>query len=240
MDKRFNNFGRIPSKKVWWIDERHFTSDKGTRNGKQKALDYAHAYLLNDKDIIEFDSEMEWKRFEYLHALEKNGDIRELKIHQNFLLLPKFDDHDELMYEADFYYYDNTTQKYVVEDVKGLLEDTFRVKWKLFDYIYKKKDLKLVCIKCSGKNFLTSEAWSVVVENKKPTKQKEKLRAENKAMKEKLKAIEKINAVVERETKRLNELQAKQESGAKLTKAERDRLELLLSKYCKPQKIDVN
>ena len=41
-----------------------------------------------------------------------------------------------------------------------------------------KKDLKLVCIKCSGKNFLTSESWSVVVENKKPTKQKEKLRAE--------------------------------------------------------------
>ena len=60
------------------------------------------------------------------------------------------------------------------------------------------------------------------------------------AMKEKLKAIEKINAVVEREQKRLGQLQAKQESGAKLTKAERDRLELLLSKYCKPQKIIVN
>ena len=50
MDKRFN-FIHSNAKKVWYLNGQKFESDKGTNNGKQKAIAYAREHLLDEKDI---------------------------------------------------------------------------------------------------------------------------------------------------------------------------------------------
>ena len=235
MDKRYNFYGHSNSKKVWYIDGVSFQSDKDTNNGKQKAIDYARLNMLDDKDIKKFDSEMEYKRFLYLKAREGRGEIQLLKDHYNFLLLPAFRsasgiEHEELLYEADFYYYDNIKKRYVVEDVKGNLEDVFRVKWKLFDKIYYPKGLGIVCVRTrGGRNLdpLLDSSWYEFSEKQVSTKRVDKMREENKKLKAEAHSREIAERKATREKLRLAELRAK----VKLTKREQARLEELVERY---------
>lgn len=235
MDKRFNFFGHSNSKKVWWINGEKFMSDSGTNNGKQKAIAYARTHMLDDKDIKKFDSEMEFKRFLFLKHKLDCGEISDLKDHFNFQLLPLFENangviHEELLYEADFYYFDKIQNKYVVEDVKGLLEDVFRVKWKLFDRIYAKHGLCITCIRMrSGRNInpLDESSWYSFSEMQKSTKRVNKIREENKELKRQIKEREIKERKEVKEKLRLAELLKK----TKLTKAENARLIQLQQKY---------
>ena len=123
MDKRFN-FIHSNARKIWYINGQKFESDKGSNNGKQKAIAYAREHLLDEKDIKKFDSLMEFNRYLYLKSREEKGEISYLKDHFVFPLLKAFKnadgvEHDELLYEADFYYYDKVLKKFIVEDVKG-------------------------------------------------------------------------------------------------------------------------
>lgn len=239
MDRRFN-FVHNYAKKVWWIDNQKFLSDKGTNNGKQKAIAYAREHMLDDKSILKFDSEMEFKRFLYLHARADRGEITELKDHFNFQLLPAFINangifHEELVYEADFYYFDVLMNKYVVEDVKGNLEDVFRVKWKLFDRIYEKKGLSIACIRMrNGKHYnpISPDSWYEFSENRKSTKRTDKMKAELQELRTKEKERQMAEKKILKEKERLEKLKIK----TKLTKIERKRLEELLEKY-EPQKV---
>lgn len=237
MDRRFNYLGHSNARKVWYLNGMKFESDKNTNNGKQKAVAYARANMLDEKAILTFDSEMEFKRFLFLKQKELKGEITELKDHFNFQLLPPFEnlngmEHEELLYEADFFYYDNVNLKYVVEDVKGNIEDTFRVKWKLFDRIYMKRGLALTCIRLkSGRNvdYLKSENWDTIEENQKPQKRNLKMREELKALKQEKAQREKAEALEARERSRLAILEGKE----KLTTTEKKRLEYLREKYAK-------
>lgn len=237
MDRRFNYLGHSNARKVWYLNGMKFESDKNTNNGKQKAVAYARANMLDEKAILTFDSEMEFKRFLFLKQKELKGEITELKDHFNFQLLPPFEnlngmEHEELLYEADFFYYDNVNLKYVVEDVKGNIEDTFRVKWKLFDRIYMKRGLALTCIRLkSGRNvdYLKSENWDTIEENQKPQKRNLKMREELKALKQEKAQREKAEALEARERSRLATLEGKE----KLTTTEKKRLEYLREKYAK-------
>ena len=235
LDRRFNFYGHSNAKKIWYIDGISFESDKGTNNGKQKAVAYAREQMLDDKDIKKFDSEMEFKRYLFLKAREDKGEIQLLKDHYNFQLLPAFTsvagiEHEELLYEADFYYYDNVRKRYVVEDVKGNLEDVFRVKWKLFDKIYYAKNLAIVCVRIRsgrGIDYLDANSWYEFSEKQTSNKRIAKIREENIRLKAEAKAREIAERKATKEKMRLAELKVK----PKLTKRERERLEELMKKY---------
>lgn len=237
MDRRYNFWGHSQGRKVWFLNGNKFQSDEGMKNGKQKAIAYARTHMLDEKDIKEFDSEMEFKRFLFLKKKLDNGEIRELKDHFNFQLLPAYVSangvpHEELLYEADFFYYDVVGGRYVVEDVKGFMEDVFRVKWKLFDFKFLSKGLAIACVQLrSGREIdpLLESSWINISETpiKKSTKRIDKLREENKLMKQEKAEREKKQRKENRERLRLAELKAK----PKLTKREHERLVELSSKY---------
>lgn len=92
-------------------------------------------------DGIIFDSIKEKNRYMILKLYEKSGVIKELELQKSFELLPKFTINGKniraIKYVCDFYYYDNNRKRYVVEDVKGMRTDVYKLKKKLFEYKYK-------------------------------------------------------------------------------------------------------
>ena len=89
---------------------------------------------------IKFDSKREAERYCELKLLEKAKEIRNLELQPRFLLQDKFVDkqgnkHRKIEYVADFFYIDKDDKK-IVEDVKGVLTDVYKLKKKLFLKIY--------------------------------------------------------------------------------------------------------
>ena len=97
-------------------------------------------------DGIKFDSIKEKNRYIELKILERAGLIKDIELQKEFILQPSFKKNGKtyrkITYKADFYYYDNHLKIYVVEDVKGMKTEVYKLKKKLFEYIY--KDLELV------------------------------------------------------------------------------------------------
>lgn len=89
-----------------------------------------------------FDSEKEYRRWRELKLMERAGEIYELKRQVPFVLIPtQKDEHGkvverELKYIADFVYLanDGTGWRRVVEDVKGLKTEVYRIKKKMMLY----------------------------------------------------------------------------------------------------------
>ena len=98
-----------------------------------------------------FDSKKELYRWLDLKTLEKAGKIYELQRQVKFVLVPAQYEPDtvgprggkikgkliekELAYYADFYYFDNESEKYVVEDAKGVRTPEYVIKRKLMLYL---------------------------------------------------------------------------------------------------------
>lgn len=83
-----------------------------------------------------FDSRREAKRYEELRQLEAAGKIAQLELQPRFELQAAFRYHGEAIrkieYVADFKYLDYERGGLVVEDVKGMRTDVYRLKKKLF------------------------------------------------------------------------------------------------------------
>jgi hypothetical protein len=94
-----------------------------------------------------FDSVAEFHHYQGLQLREYAGEITGLEVHPVFELQAGFTKrgkrYQAISYEADFAYY--AGGKRVIEDTKGVLTDTFRIKQKLFEYRY--PDLELTIIK---------------------------------------------------------------------------------------------
>ncbi len=91
-------------------------------------------------DGIEFDSLREADRYCELKLLEKANEIRNLELQPRFLLQDKFKDkmgttHRKIEYVADFMYVDKDDKK-IVEDVKGVMTDVYKLKKKMFLNLY--------------------------------------------------------------------------------------------------------
>ncbi len=91
-------------------------------------------------DGIKFDSKREADRYCELKLLEKAKEIRNLELQPRFLLQDKFKDkmgttHRKIEYVADFMYIDKDDKK-IVEDVKGMMTDVYKLKKKLFLNLY--------------------------------------------------------------------------------------------------------
>lgn len=90
-----------------------------------------------------FDSAKEWRRNQELEALQRAGEISELNRQVPFVLMPSYTISDEttkqgfrtireIRYIADFTYRlkDGTR---IIEDVKGMQTDVFKIKRKLLE-----------------------------------------------------------------------------------------------------------
>lgn len=91
-------------------------------------------------DGHKFDSKKEAERYRELKLLEKAKEIRNLELQPRFLLQDKFKDktgttHRKIEYVADFMYVDKDDKK-IVEDVKGVMTDVYKLKKKLFLNLY--------------------------------------------------------------------------------------------------------
>ena len=83
----------------------------------------------------QFDSLAEERRYHELMLLEKAGDIIGLTVHPVFEIFQAFTDgtgkkHRGIRYEADFQYTEGG--RVIVEDVKGVETEVFKIKRKLF------------------------------------------------------------------------------------------------------------
>lgn len=102
-------------------------------------------------DLI-FDSKKEFHHFLKLRQREIDGDIENLELQKEFLLIPPVKREEyysitgeklihkaerKCIYICDFYYYDKDFNKNVCCDVKGFRTDVYKIKKKLFRYLYK-------------------------------------------------------------------------------------------------------
>lgn len=87
-------------------------------------------------DGITFDSRKEADRYLVLKGMEEDGLIENLRRQVRYELVPDFDvdgkHYRPVYYVADFVYMDKEAGKEVVEDVKGMRTDVYRLKSKLF------------------------------------------------------------------------------------------------------------
>lgn len=93
-----------------------------------------------------FDSAKEAKRYKELKLLEQAGEINNLELQPHFLLQESFRKNDKtyrkIEYVADFKYTENG--KTIVEDVKGLQTEVFKIKHKLFEKKYPELELRII------------------------------------------------------------------------------------------------
>lgn len=91
-------------------------------------------------DGIPFDSKREADRYLVLKSMEEDGTIEDLRRQVRYELIPAFDVNGvhcrPVFYVADFVYVEDG--KEVVEDVKGMRTDVYRLKSKLFARRYGK------------------------------------------------------------------------------------------------------
>ena len=208
------------AKPVFYIKGK-ILNDKNKTNVENRKEDeeYFFKNILNINDIIRFDSEIEY--LYYLELLQKKseGKVRDINIHQSFVLIPEYTNIDgELIqrmdYECDFFYFDIENNKQMCVDVKGVEEPEFVLKRKIFDYIYRDK-FKITIMKYSKSTGFVEKS-----EYKKSRKRVLKLKEENKLLKEKQKAQEKLDKENIKYKNRYNELKAMQ----KLSSVQRKRL----------------
>lgn len=97
-------------------------------------------------DMYVFDSVAESKRYKELALLEKAGEIKDLKLQPKFLLQDGFrkngKTYRKIEYIADFMYIENG--KVIIEDVKGMETEVFKLKRKIFEHKYPEYELKII------------------------------------------------------------------------------------------------
>lgn len=97
-------------------------------------------------DMYVFDSIAESRRYKELKLLEKAGKIQNLELQPHFLLQEAFKKNGrtfrKIEYIADFKYTENG--RTIVEDVKGIQTDVFKLKHKLFEKKYPDLELRII------------------------------------------------------------------------------------------------
>lgn len=87
-----------------------------------------------------FDSKREYQEWLRLKLLEKAGLISRLERQKEFQLIPTIRTETETLrrtsYFADFFYFDNNKNVWVVNDTKGYKTDVYQIKKKLMVWLY--------------------------------------------------------------------------------------------------------
>ena len=89
---------------------------------------------------ITFHSRKESLRYSQLKLYEQGGLITDLCLQVSYELIPKLVINGKteraIKYIADFVYYDTVHKCEIVEDVKGMITDIFKIKYRLMKQIY--------------------------------------------------------------------------------------------------------
>jgi len=95
---------------------------------------------ITELDGIKFHSRKESMRYGQLKLYEKGGLISDLRLQVSYELIPKLVINGKteraIKYIADFVYYDTVNKVEVVEDVKGMITDIFKIKYRLMKLIH--------------------------------------------------------------------------------------------------------
>jgi hypothetical protein len=88
-----------------------------------------------------FDSKAEMHRYLFLRDLERRGVIKDLELQPEYVLIPGFSSSKHgkqrpVRYYADFRYLEIKTGRRIVEDVKGCITDSYRIKRTLLLWRY--------------------------------------------------------------------------------------------------------
>lgn len=86
-------------------------------------------------DGISFDSKAEARRYGELKLAELAGEIDDLQLQPEFLLLVSTGA-SVGKYRADFRYYDHAQQAWIVEDVKGMKTPVYKLKKRIVEAVY--------------------------------------------------------------------------------------------------------
>lgn len=112
----------------------------------QKRSKYGNKKITIDDH--KFDSIKEANRYRQLKYMQLAGEISDLVLQPSFVLQESFRDetgkhHRAITYVADFQYKDKTGRK-IIEDVKGMKTEVFKLKEKLFRSKYPELKLSLL------------------------------------------------------------------------------------------------
>jgi hypothetical protein len=103
---------------------------------KEKPSKYKNrrATRIIDGKEVKFHSEMEARRYDQLALMQHQRAIDSLRLQHRFAL----DMNNEFIttYVADFSYFDAERQRFVVEDVKGVKTEVYRLKKKMMKAQY--------------------------------------------------------------------------------------------------------
>jgi len=95
---------------------------------------------ITELDGIKFNSRKESMRYGQLKLYEKGGLISDLRLQVSYELIPKLVINGKteraIKYIADFVYFDTVHKVEVVEDVKGMITDIFKIKYRLMKMIH--------------------------------------------------------------------------------------------------------
>jgi hypothetical protein len=95
---------------------------------------------ITELDGIKFHSRKESMRYGQLKLYEKGGLITDLRLQVSYELIPKLVINGKteraIKYIADFVYFDTVHKVEVVEDVKGMITDIFKLKYRLMKMIH--------------------------------------------------------------------------------------------------------
>jgi hypothetical protein len=101
-----------------------------------------------DLDGYHFDSQAEASRYNVLKLCVQAGEIKNLIVHPRYELQPAFtygdQKHRAIYYEGDFQYREIATDNLVIEDVKGVETEVFKLKMKLFLHQYPGIDFRII------------------------------------------------------------------------------------------------
>jgi hypothetical protein len=95
---------------------------------------------ITELDGIKFHSRKESVRYSQLKLYEKGGLIKDLRLQVPYELIPKLVINGKteraIKYVADFVYIDTVNNKEIVEDVKGMITDIFKIKYRLMKSVH--------------------------------------------------------------------------------------------------------
>ena len=96
--------------------------------------------IKTEIDGIIFHSRKEAARYSQLKIYEKGGLITDLRLQVPYELIPKLVINGKteraIKYIADFVYYDTVHKVEICEDVKGMITDIFKIKYRLMKLIH--------------------------------------------------------------------------------------------------------
>jgi len=103
---------------------------------------------ITEVDGIKFRSLREADRYKELKIQMKVGAIRELQLQPRFELQPAFTKgkirYASISYIADFSYIEGLMDSFIVEDVKGMETEVFKIKRRLFEHRYPDLTIRIV------------------------------------------------------------------------------------------------